>query len=53
MDSGKDHRPGEVSLAHNGYHLLDEISEYKTSIIQSLREPLEENRVSLNRVSGI
>ncbi len=51
VGGGKDHRPGEVSLAHNGYLLLDEISEYKTSIIQSLREPLEENRVSLNRAS--
>lgn len=51
VGGGKNHRPGEVSLAHNGYLLLDEISEYKTSIIQSLREPLEENRVSLNRAS--
>lgn len=43
--------PGEVSLAHNGYLFLDEIPEFKSSIIQSLREPLEESRVSLNRAS--
>lgn len=51
VGGGKHHTPGEVSLAHNGYLFLDEISEFKSSIIQSLREPLEENRVSLNRAS--
>lgn len=43
--------PGEVSLAHNGYLFLDEIPEFKASIIQSLREPMEDQKVSLNRAS--
>lgn len=51
VGGGRNHQPGEISLAHNGYLFLDEISEFKTSIIQSLREPLEESRVSLSRAS--
>lgn len=51
VGGGKNHQPGEVSLAHNGYLFLDEIPEFKTSILQSLREPLEERKVSLSRAS--
>ncbi|QEN03202.1 hypothetical protein EW093_00280 [Thiospirochaeta perfilievii] len=51
VGGGKLNRPGEISLAHNGYLFLDEIAEYKTTIIQSLREPLEEQKISLNRAS--
>ncbi len=52
IGGGKHGNPGEVSLAHNGYLFLDEIPEFKTSIIQSLREPLEELKVSLSRASS-
>ncbi len=51
IGGGKLGNPGEVSLAHNGYLFLDEIPEFKSSIIQSLREPLEEFKVSLSRAS--
>lgn len=51
VGGGKMGQPGEVSLAHNGYLFLDEIPEFKESIIQSLREPLEQLKVSLNRAS--
>lgn len=51
VGGGKHHQPGEISLAHNGYLFLDEIAEFKTSIIQSLRQPMEERRVSLNRAT--
>lgn len=51
VGGGNGSNPGEVSLAHNGYLFLDEIPEFKTSIIQSLREPLEESKVSLSRAS--
>lgn len=44
--------PGEISLAHNGLLLLDELPEFKGSIIQSLREPLEDRLINLNRVSN-
>ncbi len=42
-------RPGEVSLAHNGVLFLDEASEFRTTVLQSLRVPLEEGRVTLSR----
>lgn len=51
MGGGPLHTPGEVSLAHNGYLLLDEMPEFKSSILQSLREPIEEKKVSLSRAA--
>lgn len=45
-------RPGEVSLSHYGVLFLDEISEYSKSVLESLREPLEEKEVTISRISG-
>lgn len=42
-------KPGEISLAHNGILFLDEAAEFSSSILQSLREPLEERKILLSR----
>lgn len=41
--------PGEISLAHNGILFLDEASEFRTSVLQMLRVPLESNSITLSR----
>lgn len=49
---GRDLRAGEVTLAHRGVLFLDELPEFKRTIIEVLREPLEEGIINVSRLGG-
>jgi magnesium chelatase family protein len=51
IGGGQIPRPGEVSLSHNGVLFLDELPEFRKNVLEVMRQPIEEERVTISRAA--
>ncbi|TMB97461.1 MAG: ATP-binding protein [Chloroflexi bacterium] len=52
VGGGRQPRPGEITLSHRGVLFLDELPEFAHSVLESIRQPLEDRKVTVSRAQG-